>query len=71
MKRYLPDKAVGGGVGGGASVRALEPALPLGVLSLRAVEVESQREGREKKKQKKTRQREKLNCAVLFCSNLS
>lgn len=34
VKRYLPDKAVGGGVGGGASVGALESALPLGVLSL-------------------------------------
>lgn len=34
MKYYLSDKTVGGGVGGGASVGALESALPLGVLSL-------------------------------------
>lgn len=35
---YLSDKAVGGGVRGGAAVRALEAALPLGVLSLRECE---------------------------------
>lgn len=62
MKRYLSDKAVGGGVGGGASVRALEPALPLGVLSLRAARSRvREREGKKKKRQEK----EKLNCAVL------
>lgn len=32
---YLSDEAVGGGVRGGASIRALKSALPLGVLSLR------------------------------------
>lgn len=62
MKRYLSDKAVGGGVGGGASVRALEPALPLGVLSLRAARSRvREREGKKKKRQEK----EKLNCAIL------
>lgn len=34
MTCYLSDKTVGGGVGGGASIGALESALPLGVLSL-------------------------------------
>lgn len=58
MKRYLPDKAVGGGVGGGASVRALEPALPLGVLSLRAARSRVKRE-RERGKEKKNRQTER------------
>lgn len=54
MKRYLSDKAVGGGVGGGASVRALEPALPLGVLSLRAARSRvREREGKKKKDRKK------------------
>lgn len=38
MKSYLADKAVGGGVGGGASIRALESALPFAVLSLREKE---------------------------------
>lgn len=42
MKCYLPDKAVGGGVGGGAPVRALESALPFGVLSLSGEEQKEQ-----------------------------
>lgn len=65
MKRYLSDKAVGGGVGGGASVRALEPALPLGVLSLRAARSRAREKEGKEEKEKKKRQREKLKCAVL------
>lgn len=42
---YLSDEAVGGGVRGGAAIRALEAALPLGVLPLR----ESERQDREGK----------------------
>lgn len=63
MKRYLSDKAVGGGVGGGASVRALEPALPLGVLSLRAAR--SRVREREGEKKKKTERKVKLCRSVL------
>lgn len=44
MKCYLSDEAVRGGVRGGASVRALKPALPLGVLSLRTEGSEGRRE---------------------------
>lgn len=66
MKRYLSDKAVGGGVGGGASVRALEPALPLGVLSLRAAGSRVRETGgRGKKKRKKTERKVKLCRSVL------
>lgn len=46
MKCYLSDEAVRGGVRGGASVRALKPALPLGVLSLRTARSEVQGRGR-------------------------
>lgn len=35
VKCYLSDKAVGGGVRGGASIRALKSALPLAVFSLK------------------------------------
>lgn len=44
MKCYLSDEAVRGGVRGGASVRALKPALPLGVHSLRTEGSEGRRE---------------------------
>lgn len=56
MKCYLSDEAVRGGVRGGASIRALKPALPLGVLSLRTAGSEGRREGCGREREKRHRE---------------
>ena len=66
MKCYLSDKAVGGGVRGGASIRALKSALPLAVLSLGMERLGGPRRGGFGKKEKNTK-----SLIVLLRYNLS